>query len=270
MLAYPQIDPVAFTLGPLKVHWYGMMYLLGFSAAWLLGIWRSKQGSKWRSEEIGDLVLYGAAGVVIGGRLGYILFYKLDDYLADPLAIIRVWEGGMSFHGGLIGVLLALWLFARKTQRSFFQVSDFCAPLVPIGLFFGRIGNFINQELWGRVTDAPWGMVFPLAGAAPRHPSQLYEAFLEGLVLFVILWIYSAKPRDTAKVSGLFLLLYGVFRFVVEFAREPDNFLGFVALDWMTMGQLLSLPMIIIGLVIMLRSGRQRFDNQGQTGKQSH
>ncbi len=259
MLTYPEIDPVLLSIGPLKIHWYGMMYLLGFSSAWLLGIWRVKKSKDWDKEQVGDLILYGALGAVLGGRVGYILFYKLEDYLAQPLDIFRVWEGGMSFHGGLLGVLVAVWLFGRKTRKSFFEVSDFVAPLVPIGLFFGRIGNFINQELWGRVTDVSWGMVFPLAGILPRHPSQIYEAMLEGLVLFAILWIYSAVSRPAGRVSGLFLVLYGLFRFVVEFTREPDAYLGFIALDWMTMGQVLSLPMIVAGLFIMWLSRNMGF-----------
>jgi len=270
MLTYPEIEPVLLSIGPLKVHWYGVMYLFGFSAAWLLGIWRAAKSESWDKEQVGDLILYGALGAVLGGRLGYILFYKLGDYLAQPLDIFRVWEGGMSFHGGMLGVFVAIWLFGRKTNRSFFQVSDFVAPLVPIGLFFGRVGNFINQELWGRVTDLPWGMVFPLAGSVPRHPSQIYEALLEGVVLFFILWFYSAKPRPVAQVSGLFLVLYGVFRFIVEFTREPDDYLGFVALDWMTMGQVLSLPMIVAGLIILLLAGSQRFQYKGETSKKSH
>jgi phosphatidylglycerol:prolipoprotein diacylglycerol transferase len=270
MLNYPEIDPVLLSLGPLKIHWYGLMYLFGFSSAWLLGIWRAKKNESWDREQVGDLILYCALGAVLGGRLGYILFYKLGDYLAQPLDVFRVWEGGMSFHGGLLGVLLAIWLFGRKTDRSFFQVSDFVAPLVPIGLFFGRIGNFINQELWGRVTDVPWGMVFPLAGTVPRHPSQIYEAILEGLLLFAILWMYSAAPRTVARVSGLFLILYGLFRFIVEFTREPDDYLGFIALDWMTMGQILSLPMIVAGLFIMWQSGRQRLDYKREASNKGH
>jgi phosphatidylglycerol:prolipoprotein diacylglycerol transferase len=268
MLKYPQIDPVIVSLGPVKLHWYGMMYLLAFTAAWLLGRRRASQRADWRREEIGDLVLYGALGAVLGGRLGYILFYKFSDYLHNPLDILRIWEGGMSFHGGLLGVLVALWMYGRKTRRSFFTVSDFVAPLVPVGLFFGRLGNFINQELWGRVTEHPWGMVFPLAGHEPRHPSQLYEAALEGMLLFILLWAYSARPRQTGMVSGAFLLLYGLFRFVVEFTREPDAHLGFVALDWMSMGQLLSLPMIVAGIAIMVWSGRQRLDGQADAGNE--
>ncbi len=270
MINFPEIDPVLVSIGPLKVHWYGMMYLFGFSAAWLLGLWRASKDDSWSNEQVGDLILYGALGAVLGGRVGYILFYKLSDYLAQPMDIFKVWEGGMSFHGGLIGVLLTIWLFGRKTERSFFEVSDFVAPLVPIGLFFGRIGNFINQELWGRVTDVSWGMVFPMAGSAARHPSQIYEAILEGLILFAILWIYSAKSRSAARVSGLFLVLYGFFRFIVEFTREPDDYLGFIAMDWMTMGQILSLPMIVFGLLIMWLSNGQRFSYKGEAGKKSH
>jgi phosphatidylglycerol:prolipoprotein diacylglycerol transferase len=270
MLSYPEIDPVIFAIGPLKVHWYGMMYLFGFSSAWLLGMLRASKNGSWKNEEVGDLILFGAIGAVLGGRVGYILFYKFSDYLAQPLDVFRVWEGGMSFHGGLLGVLVAIWLFARKTNRSFFQVSDFVAPLVPIGLFFGRIGNFINQELWGRVTDVSWGMVFPLAGMQARHPSQLYEAALEGVILFAILWVYSSSPQPVARVSGLFMVFYGLFRFIVEFTREPDAYLGFVALDWLTMGQILSLPMIFAGLLIYGLSGGQRFNYKSTTGNKGH
>ncbi len=270
MLTYPEIDPVLLSIGPLKVHWYGMMYLFGFSSAWLLGIFRASRSELWNNEEVGDLILYGAVGAVLGGRLGYIFFYKFSDYLAQPLDIFRVWEGGMSFHGGLLGVLLAIFLFARKTNRSFFQVSDFVAPLVPVGLFFGRMGNFINQELWGRVSDVSWAMVFPLAGYQPRHPSQLYEAVLEGVVLFIMLWLYSSKQRAVARVSGWFMVLYGAFRFLVEFTREPDAYLGFVALDWMTMGQILSIPMVIAGIVIIWLSDGQRFQYKGEAGNKGN
>ena len=252
MLRHPGFDPVAVEIGPLKVRWYGLMYVLSFLAAWWLGRRRAaRPGSGWRAEEVGDLLVYAAFGVILGGRIGYVLFYGLDAFLADPLMALRIWEGGMSFHGGLLGVMAALWRYGRRTGRGFWAVADFCAPLVPPGLFFGRIGNFINGELWGRPTDLPWGMVFPLAGPAPRHPSQLYEATLEGLVLFALLWWFTARPRPRMAPSGLFLALYGTFRFLVEFVREPDPQLGFIAFGWLTMGQLLSLPMVAGGLALL-------------------
>jgi phosphatidylglycerol:prolipoprotein diacylglycerol transferase len=255
MLTYPLIDPVALQLGPLKVHWYGLMYLFGLGVGWWLCVRRARQPDRgWGAEEVGDLVFFVALGVILGGRLGYVLFYGLEGMAADPWSLIRVWEGGMSFHGGLLGVLLGIALYARKTGRGFFQVSDFLAPVVPIGLGAGRIGNFINGELWGRVTELPWGVVFPHGGPLPRHPSQLYEAALEGLVLFAILWTYSAKPRPPMAVSGLFLLGYGCFRFAVEFLRQPDVHLGFVAMGWLTMGQLLSAPMILAGAMLLVRA----------------
>ncbi|GEK73338.1 MULTISPECIES: prolipoprotein diacylglyceryl transferase [Halomonas] len=250
MLRYPDIDPVAISLGPLQVHWYGLMYVIGFIAAWWLGRRRAARIGL-NGDDVGDLIFYAALGVVLGGRLGYALFYGLDQWLADPLWILRVWDGGMSFHGGLIGVLLASLYFARKKRLAFFTLTDFVAPLVPIGLGAGRIGNFINHELPGRVTDLPWGLVFPGLGNEPRHPSSLYEAVLEGAVLFAVLWWVSATPRRRGLVSGLFLTLYGVFRFGVEFVRRPDPQLGFIAFDWLTMGMLLSLPMIIAGVALM-------------------
>jgi len=254
MLHYPEFDPIALHLGPLQVHWYGLMYLLAFATAWWLAIIKARQtNSGWAVQEVGDLVFYAALGVILGGRLGYALFYQPGQYLASPTAILAIWKGGMSFHGGLIGVAVALWLYARKTKRSILDVGDFVAPLVAPGLGFGRIGNFINQELWGRATDLPWGMVFPLAGPQPRHPSQLYEALLEGLVLFVLVWLFALRPRPRGVVLGLFLLGYGIFRFAVEFAREPDSFLGFVAFSWMSMGQVLSIPLIILGLYFVFR-----------------
>lgn len=252
MLTHPDIDPVALAIGPLKVHWYGLMYLLAFAVAWWLGKRRAqKPGSGWSVEQVGDLVFYGALGVVLGGRLGYILFYDLANYIEHPLNMLKVWEGGMSFHGGMLGVGVALALFCRRHGKKFFEVTDFATPLVPIGLGLGRIGNFINGELWGRVTEVPWGMVFRDGGPLPRHPSQLYQAFLEGLVLFTILWIFSRKPRPAMSVVGLFLICYGVFRFSIEFVREPDQHLGFLAWGWLTMGQVLSLPMVVVGIVMM-------------------
>jgi phosphatidylglycerol:prolipoprotein diacylglycerol transferase len=258
MLA-PNIDPVAIHLGPVKVHWYGIMYVLGFLALWWFGSRRAKRpGSGWTAEQVGDLVFYGALGVILGGRLGYMLFYNLPHYLAFPLDVLKVWQGGMSFHGGLVGVLLAMWYFGRKNGKTFFTVTDFIAPWVPIGLGLGRLGNFINHELWGKVTDAPWGMVFRDGGPLPRHPSQLYQAALEGLALFLILWWFTRKPRPTASVSGLFLIGYGVFRFLVEFVREPDAQLGYLAFGWVTMGQVLSLPMIVFGIGLMVWSGKRK------------
>ena len=257
MLTYPNIDPVALDLGPLKVHWYGLMYVIGFAGAWWLGNRRARQAGFTR-DQVGDLIFYGAMGVILGGRLGSVLFYNFSSFLADPWMIFRIWEGGMSFHGGLLGVLVAMGLFARKTRRGFFEITDFVAPLVPVGLFTGRLGNFINGELWGRPTDLPWGMVFPHVDAVPRHPSQLYEAALEGVLLFIVLWLFSARPRPVMAVSGLFLLGYGGFRFLVEFAREPDAWIGFVALDWMSMGQVLSAPMILAGAGLLYWAYRKR------------
>ncbi|MFB9886380.1 prolipoprotein diacylglyceryl transferase [Balneatrix alpica] len=260
MLTYPQIDPVALQLGPLKIHWYGLMYLLGFAAAWWLG--RRRMGRfGMNGEQLSDLIFACALGVVVGGRVGYVLFYHLDRFFQDPLWLFAVWEGGMSFHGGLLGVLLALVWQARKLNLRFLQLGDFIAPLVPIGLGAGRIGNFIGGELWGRPTDGPWAMVFPHVDLLPRHPSQLYQFALEGLALFVVLWLYSSKPRATGAVSGLFLIGYGLARFVVEFARQPDAHLGFIAFEWLTMGQLLSLPMIIAGLWLMALSRKSESRN---------
>ena len=252
MLTFPEINPVAVEIGPLKVHWYGIMYLVGFAAAWWLGTRRARQpDSGWTPEQLSDLIFYGALGAVLGGRIGYTIFYVGEKFIADPLMIFRVWEGGMSFHGGFLGVLFAMFIYAQKQKRRFFDVMDFLAPLSSIGLGAGRVGNFINGELWGRVTDVPWGMVFPGAGDQPRHPSQLYEFFLEGVVLFFIVWFFSAKKRPRMAVSGVFALCYGLFRFTVEFFRQPDSFLNFIAFNWLTMGQLLSMPMIILGIVLL-------------------
>ena len=278
MIFLHQIDPVAVSLGPLRVHWYGLMYLLGFLLAWWLGRRRIRAGRLPGVDEdgFGDLLFYGLIGVIVGGRLGSVLFYDFNTYLQNPLQVLKVWEGGMSFHGGLIGVLVAAWLWSRRHRRHFFDTMDFLAPLVPPGLGFGRIGNYIGGELWGKYTRGDWGVVFPSglpepyrsldpvalkaqfdAGALDafaRHPSQLYQAFLEGLVLFCVLWWYSAKPRPRYAVSGLFALLYGSFRFLVEFVRMPDAHLGYLAFGWLTMGQVLSLPLVLLGLFLLWRS----------------
>ena len=254
MIDYPQIDPVALALGPLKIRWYGLMYLVGFAAAWFLARSRARRPEfGWKIEWVDDLIFYLAVGLIVGARLGYTLFYGMAGILADPLSLLRIWEGGMSFHGGLLGVALAVWLFGRKVGKSFFETADFVAPLAPLGLCAGRIGNFINGELWGKATDVPWAFV---VNGEPRHPSQLYEAGLEGIVLFVILWLYSSKRPPTMAVSGAFLLFYGLFRFSVEFVRVPDAHLGYLALDWITMGQILSTPMVLFGLLFLFLAYR--------------
>ncbi len=253
MLHYPDINPIAFSLGPLRVHWYGLMYLLGFMAAWVLATRRAQHSaSGWTSNQVADLIFYGALGVIIGGRLGYMLFYDFGQFIQHPLTIFKLWDGGMSFHGGMLGVWVALAFYAWRYHKNIWALTDFAAPLVPIGLGLGRLGNFINGELWGRVTTMPWGMVYPDAGPLPRHPSELYECLLEGVVLFTILWWFSAKPRPRFAVTALFLLCYGSFRFVLEFFRQPDPQLGFIAWGWLTMGQLLSLPMILIGGIALI------------------
>ncbi len=256
------IDPIALSIGPLDIHWYGIMYLLGFAGAWWLGVYRSKQTHvDWTAEQVGDVIFYGAMGVIIGGRLGYMLFYDFANLVADPSRIIRIWEGGMSFHGGLIGVIVAMWLFGRKTKKHFLQVTDFVAVLAPIGLFTGRIGNFINGELWGKASDAPWAIIFETGVAAdnvPRHPSMLYEAALEGLALFTLLFLVSRKSRPIGLLSGLFLLFYGIFRFIVEFVRVPDQHLGYRAFDWLTQGQILSIPMMLFGIGLIIYSQKRK------------
>ena len=259
MLTYPQIDPVAITLGPMKIHWYGLMYLIGFAFTWILGKKRAEREDYPISPEaVEDLVYYGALGVILGGRIGYVLFYNFSQFLQEPLLLFKIWQGGMSFHGGMLGVFVAMWFFAKKQQCTMFQLTDFIAPMAPIGLLTGRIGNFINSELWGRVTDVPWAMVFPNGGPEPRHPSQLYEAFLEGIVLLIIVWLYASKPRPVMSVTGLAVLMYGIFRFIVEFFRMPDAHLGYLALDWVTMGQILSTPMIVIGAGLMFLAYRKK------------
>jgi phosphatidylglycerol---prolipoprotein diacylglyceryl transferase len=256
MLVHPDIDPIAFSVGPLAVRWYGLMYLLGFGAGWWLGLRRIKQGhAPVTRQQFDDLVFLAVLGVILGGRLGYVLFYKPGHYLGHPLEVFYVWQGGMSFHGGLLGVMLAMAFAAWKHRIDYLRLMDFVAPLCPLGLAAGRMGNFINGELWGRVTDVPWGMVFRNGGPDPRHPSQLYEFAGEGLALFCLLWWYSSKPRPRGRVSALFLIGYGVARFLAEFAREPDAFLGFLALG-LTMGQWLCLPMIAGGIALWIWSRR--------------
>ena len=254
MLTYPEIDPIIFSVGPVAVRWYGLMYVIAFLFAWWLARRRSKRAySPINAEQVDDLMFYGMLGVILGGRIGYALFYGPEQLLPDPLYLLKITEGGMSFHGGLVGVLTAMWLYGRKLGHSMWTMTDFVAPIVPQGLGFGRIGNFINGELWGKPTDVPWA--FNVNGQM-LHASQLYEALLEGVVLFAILWWYSAKPRPYMAVSGLFLLLYGAFRFFVEFYRVPDAHLGYLAFDWVTMGQVLTVPMIAAGAAMMIMGHR--------------
>ena len=259
-LMHPQFDPVAISVGPIAIHWYGLMYLMAFAQFLLLGKLRVKshqyQAQQLTYKYIEDLLFAGVVGVILGGRLGYVIFYMPGHYLANPLDVLKVWEGGMSFHGGFLGVLAAMLWTAKKDGKTFFEVTDLIAPLVPFGLAFGRLGNFINGELWGRPTDLPWAMVFPQAGdMLARHPSQLYQFAGEGLCLGVILWIYASKERAVGQVSGLFLLGYGFFRFLAEFAREPDSFLGLLSLG-LSMGQWLSVPMIGFGIYLIARKTR--------------
>lgn len=265
MLTHPEFDPVAFSfgplmfgdtvIGPLQVHWYGIMYLFAFASAWLLANYRvTKAWAPFSRDKVEDLIVYGAMGVILGGRIGYVLFYHFESWLADPLWLLRVWEGGMSFHGGLVGVILAMALYARKVGVSFLTMADFVAPIVPLGLMFGRLGNFIGQELWGRPTDLPWGMVFPAEGieAVARHPSQLYQAFGEGFCLFVLVFWFSRKPRPTGAVAALFTIGYSICRFLAEFARQPDAHIGFDFFGWLTRGQLLCVPMLLAGVIVLV------------------
>jgi phosphatidylglycerol---prolipoprotein diacylglyceryl transferase len=257
-LVHPNFDPVALQLGPVAIRWYGLMYLLAFVLFVWLGKVRARRNllTGWHPRDVDDMLFYGVFGVILGGRLGYVLFYKPLYYAQHPLETLQVWTGGMSFHGGFLGVLIALWFFARARGKRWLDVTDFVAPLVPLGLAAGRMGNFINGELVGRATDVPWAMVFPQVDAIPRHPSQLYQFGLEGLLLFVLLWWYAGRQRPMGAVSGLFLVGYGAFRFIAEYAREPDNFLGFLA-GGLTMGQWLSLPMFVAGLLLMLMAYRR-------------
>jgi len=277
MIFFNDIDPIAVQLGPLAIHWYGLMYLGAFAAGYWLGARRAARGRIVASKDaFGDLMFYGMLGVILGGRIGYMLVYGAHEWLEHPLAIFKVWEGGMSFHGGLLGVVIATMLWSRKHKARFWDTIDFVAPLVPLGLGLGRLGNFIGGELWGAKTNAGWGVVFPSALAhldmttaqlrsmfeqglltsEARHPTQLYEAFLEGVVMFAVLWWFSAKPRPRYAVSGLFALLYGVFRFAIEFVRQPDAQLGYLAFGWVTMGQVLSVPLIVLGVVLLWLSRR--------------
>jgi len=251
MLQYPNFDPVAFRLGPLSVHWYGLMYLVGFSLAWLLGRWRIQHGkSSLSPRDLEDIIFYSMLGAVLGGRLGYVLFYKPSHYLSHPLEIFYLWEGGMAFHGGLIGVVAALALYARKRGMGLLEVGDNVAPLIPLGLAAGRLGNFINGELWGRPVNLPWAMVFPQTGdGITRHPSQLYQMGLEGIALFILVWGFARHPRPAGQVSAVFLTGYGAFRFLAEFTREPDDFLGLLAAN-LSMGQWLSIPMMLAGAAL--------------------
>ncbi len=261
MIPYPNIDPVAFSLGPVQVRWYGLMYLFGFLLAWLLGIRRAKKpGSGWAPAEVSDLIFFLVIGLIVGARMGYLVFYDWPSVARNPLLAFQLWRGGMSFHGGMIGVTAAAALFASRRGKGFLEATDFLVPLAPLGIGLGRIGNFINGELWGRPWEGPWAMVFPdpAAGPIPRHPSQLYHALLEGAALFLILWVFSSRPRRRGAVSGLFCLGYGIFRFAVEFFREPDPHLGFVAGGWMTMGQLLTVPVILLGAVLLAASAARK------------
>ncbi len=281
MLTYPDIDPIALAIGPLRIHWYGVMYVMAFGMAWWLGTLRARRlgaDGGWDADQLSDLMFYGMLGVILGGRIGNTLFYTFDEFLRDPISLFQIWNGGMSFHGGLIGVIIGMLLFAKKTGRRFFDVADFVAPLVPLGLGAGRIGNFINGELWGAPTSMPWGMQVSCdTGASifmcysqlgldraveispPLHPSQLYEAGLEGLLLFTIVWWFASRRPPYMAISAVFLLFYGLFRFAVEFVRMPEVGQGYIAWNWLTMGQVLSLPMIVFAawwLVVAYRRER--------------
>jgi phosphatidylglycerol:prolipoprotein diacylglycerol transferase len=273
-LQFPVIDPIIFSIGPVSLRWYGTMYLIGFLAAMFMANKAAdRSNGSWTRDQVSDLLFYGFLGVILGGRVGYVLFYQFEYFLSDPLYLFEIWQGGMSFHGGLLGVILAIFIFARKTNKSFLAVGDFVAPLVPIGLGMGRLGNFINAELWGRQTDVSWAMVFPTDPLqVPRHPSQLYEFALEGVVLFAILYIISRKTRTPGLASGAFLIGYGIFRSIVEFFREPDAHLG-LYFSFISKGQILSIPMILIGMLIIylgyLSQQKSAISQGQQTNKKS-
>lgn len=252
MLTYPDINPIAIQIGSFSIYWYGLSYLFGFIGCYWLSVVRGR-GTEWTAQKLSDVLFYVAIGIIIGGRVGYILFYAPADILENPFTLFEIWLPGRSFHGGMLGVFFALLIYVKFAGKKFLELTDFIAPAVPIGLGFGRIGNFINGELYGRITDVPWAMVFPNAGATPRHPSQLYEFVLEGVILCIFLVCYARKPRGLGVVSGMFLLAYGLMRCLVEFVREPDHAQGFLALNWLTMGQLLSIPMIVLGLYMVFR-----------------
>lgn len=262
MIAFPEISPYIFQIdlpvvGTIGPTWYGLMYVIGFILGYQWAKLLAKRLPNWTEQQVSDLLTYAIVGVIAGGRVGYVLFYQFERFLDNPLYLLKITEGGMSFHGGLLGVLLALWLFARKTDKSFLAVGDFVAPIFPIGLFFGRIGNFINSELWGKPTDGPWGVIFPNGGGIARHPSQLYEAALEGLLLFIVINLVARVPQPAGRLSGIFLLGYGVSRFIVELVRVPDAHLGYIAFGWLTKGQLLSLPMIVLGAYFVFRNAKK-------------
>ncbi len=255
MWQYPEIDPVAIQLGPIALHWYAISYLVGIICVWF--ILKLRKGDTWSDEQISDLLFYGFLGVILGGRIGYMLFYGFTELIDNPLNLFKVWQGGMSFHGGMLGVFLGVYFYARKNKKKFFEVTDYMAPGVPLALGSGRIGNFINSELPGRLTEVPWSVIFP-GESLGRHPSSLYQAILEGPVLFCLLWFFSRKPRPAMAVSGFFLMGYGVFRIFTEFYRAPDLHIGYVAFGWVTAGQLLSLPMFLVGTAFMIHSYRGR------------
>ncbi|MDZ4140957.1 MAG: prolipoprotein diacylglyceryl transferase [Methylotenera sp.] len=260
MLVHPQFDPIAIHIGSFGIHWYGLMYLTAFLAFLGLGKWQINHRiwHGWTMPMLDDALFFGALGVILGGRLGYVLFYQFSYFMQHPAEILAVWQGGMSFHGGFLGVLVSMWIFARKYKLKWLSIMDFVAPLVPLGLGAGRMGNFINGELWGRPTDLPWGMIFMQADSLPRHPSQLYQFAVEGVVLFGLLWWYSSKPRPIGAISAVFLMVYGAGRFLVEFAREPDSYLGLLSMG-LSMGQWLSLPMVLLGIWMWLQAYRQKF-----------